>query len=75
MESKWVVEYSPSQNMFHLEQEIDILTKEIRAYEQRGWIGDYKVIGRFDTREEASRWLQPLKIERDNGRKDFKEII
>lgn len=63
----FIAQYSKSQNCFHVEQEMDVLEKEIRAYEQRGWIGDYETLGRFETRQEAIDFIKPLKAIRDLG--------
>jgi hypothetical protein len=54
---KYIVEYSESQKAFHIGEESEILEKEILAFEKTGWVGDYKVIGRFQTYEAASAFL------------------
>ena len=57
----YVAEYSKSQNAYHVGEEKDILEKEIKSYEQRGWIGDYEVLGRFETRNEAHDFIKKIK--------------
>jgi len=57
----YVVEYSESQKAYHIGEEMELLQKDIRAFEQRGWIGDYKTLARFETREEARQYLRTLK--------------
>lgn len=53
----FVVEYSKSQKCYHVGEEMDLLQKDVKAFEERGWVGDYKTIARFETKEEARQYL------------------
>ena len=58
----YTIEYSKEQEAYHIGEEIDLLEKDIRAYEERGWIGDWKVIGRFNTRLEAQNCFEFIEL-------------
>ena len=54
----YTAEYSKSQQAYHVGEEKDLLEKDLNAFVNRGWVGDYEVIGRFETRQEASEFIK-----------------
>lgn len=59
----YVVEFSKSQNCFHIGQKWDLFQGDMRAYEERNWVGDYETLKEFKTRDEAREWLRKYKEE------------
>ena len=56
----WIVEYSKSQKAYHVSKESETLEQEIKTFENNGWIGDWKVLARFDTSKEAHDFYSKL---------------
>jgi len=49
----WIAEYSKDQKAYHVSMEADTLAHEASAFLERGWVGDWEVIGRFGNADEA----------------------
>lgn len=57
----YTAEYSKSQNAYHVGEEKDLLHKDLDSFVNREWVGDYEVLGRFETRQEASDFVAKRK--------------
>lgn len=61
---KYIVEYSKSQNAFHLSDEKEFnlnLVKTVTAEINHNWVSDWRVLGEFDSYEKASRFIGGLR--------------
>lgn len=56
---KWVLEYSKSQNAYHIQTHDEHLMSEMTCIE-RGHKSDWKIIGTFNTRKEAQSYRKEI---------------
>ena len=57
----WVVEYSKSQGCYHIDEENQLIGSEAEAFLRTGWVGDYEVLGRFETMQEAQDFCRKIR--------------
>lgn len=61
---KYIVEYSKSQNAFHLSDEEEFeqnIVRTIIAEREKNWVSDWRPLASFDSYEKASQFILGIK--------------